>query len=95
MTKADIVDIISKNTGITKMDTEAVVNQMLETVKDAMKSGHNIEIRGFGSFKVVKRAERKARNPTTNEEVMVPERYMPTLKFSKEVKAAVNEANAK
>jgi DNA-binding protein HU-beta len=93
MTKADIVDIVAKNTGITKMDTEAVVNQMLDTIREALKSGNAIELRGFGSFKVVKRAQRKARNPTTNEEVIVPERHMPTLKFSKEVKAAVNDSN--
>lgn len=93
MTKADIVDIVAKNTGITKMDTEAVVNQMLDTIRESLKSGNTIELRGFGSFKVVKRAQRKARNPTTNEEVIVPERNMPTLKFSKEVKAAVNDAN--
>jgi DNA-binding protein HU-beta len=94
MTKADIVDIISKNTGITKLDTETVVNQMLDTIKESLKSGKSIEIRGFGSFKVVKRAARKARNPTTNEEVLVPERHMPSLKFSKEVKSAVNDAQS-
>jgi DNA-binding protein HU-beta len=93
MTKADIVDIVAKNTGITKLDTEAVVNHMLDTIREALKSGNTIELRGFGSFKVVKRAQRKARNPTTNEEVIVPERKMPTLKFSKEVKIAVNDSN--
>ncbi len=93
MTKADIVDIISNSTGITKVETETVVNGFLDTVIDAMKSGENIELRGFGSFKVVKRAQRVARNPKTNEEVIVPEQYVPVLKVSKEFKKAVNEAN--
>ena len=92
MTKADIVDIISSSTGLTKVETEEVVKGFLETVKDAMKRGETIELRGFGSFKVVKRAQRVARNPKTNEEVVVPEQYVPTLKISKEFKEDVNES---
>jgi DNA-binding protein HU-beta len=94
MTKADIVDVISTNTGLTKIETEAVVNGFMDTVIEAMKSGENIELRGFGSFKVVKRAQRVARNPKTNEEVIVPEQYVPVLKISKEFKKEVNEANS-
>ncbi len=90
MTKADIVEVISSNTGITKIETEAVVNGFLQTVIESMKRGENIELRGFGSFKVVKRARRIARNPKTNEEVIVPEQYVPVLKVSKDFKQAVN-----
>ena len=93
MTKADIVDIVSNSTGITKVETEAVINGFLDTVIDAMKSGETIELRGFGSFKVVKRAQRVARNPKTNEEVIVPEQHVPVLKVSKEFKKEVNEAH--
>ncbi len=92
MTKADIVDVISSSTGLTKVETEAVVNGFMETVIDAMKRGERIELRGFGSFKVVKRAPRKARNPKTNEELIVPEQYVPVLKMSDDFKDAVNEA---
>ena len=90
MTKADIVDVISTSVGLTKVETEAVVNGFMETVTDALRRGDHIELRGFGSFKVVKRAQRVARNPKTNQEVIVPEQYAPTLKFSKEVKEQVN-----
>lgn len=92
MTKADIVEIIAESTGLSKVETEAVVKGFLDTVIDAMKRGEAIELRGFGSFKVVKRAQRVARNPKTNEEVIVPEQYVPTLKISKEFKRAVDEA---
>jgi len=92
MTKADIVDIISSTTGLTKVETEAVVKGFMETVIDAMKRGETIELRGFGSFKVVKRAQRVARNPKTNEEVIVPEQFVPMLKVSREFKEAVNES---
>jgi len=93
MTKADIVDVISTATGITKVETEAVVKGFLDTVIDAMKRGETIELRGFGSFKVVKRAQRVARNPKTNEEVIVPEQYVPMLKVSKDFKKIVNQTN--
>jgi len=86
MTKADIVDIISSSVGLTKVETEAVVNGFMETVIDAMKRGEHIELRGFG------RAQRVARNPKTNEEVIVPEQYVPMLKVSKDFKEAVNES---
>lgn len=92
MTKADIVGIISDFTGLTKVETEAVVKGFLDTVIDAMKKGETIELRGFGSFKVVKRAQRVARNPKTNEEVIVPEQHVPVLKMSKDFKKQVNEA---
>jgi nucleoid DNA-binding protein len=92
MTKADIVEIISQSTGITKVETEAVVKGFLDTIIDAMKKGENIELRGFGSFKVVKRAKRIARNPKSNEEVIVPEQFMPVLKISKDFKKEVNNS---
>ena len=94
MTKADIVDIISSSIGLTKVETEAVVNGFMETVIEAMKRGDNIELRGFGSFKVVKRAQRVARNPKTNVEVIVPEQFVPVLKVSKDFKEVVNDSMA-
>lgn len=92
MTKSDIVDIISSSTGISKVETEAVVKGFMETIIESMKKGETIELRGFGSFKVVKRAQRVARNPKTNQEVIVPSQHVPVLKVSKDFKVAVNEA---
>lgn len=91
MTKADIVDKIAGATGLTKVETEAVVDGFILTVIDALKDGKNIEIRGFGSYKVKKRKGRVARNPRTGEQVMVGEHWVPLFKVSKEVKVAVNQ----
>ncbi|MBP8975199.1 MAG: integration host factor subunit beta [Bacteroidetes bacterium] len=91
MTKADIVDKIASATGLTKVETEAVVDGFIQSVIDAMKEGKNIEIRGFGSFKVKKRKGRMARNPRTGEQVLVGEHYVPYFKVSKEMKQAVND----
>ncbi|MCK9410403.1 MAG: HU family DNA-binding protein, partial [Bacteroidetes bacterium] len=52
MTKADIVDVIASGTGLTKVETEAVVDGFIQTVIASLRDGKNIEIRGFGSFKV-------------------------------------------
>ena len=91
MTKADIVDVIASATGLTKVETEAVVDGFISTVINSLKDGKNIEIRGFGSFKVKKRRGRMARNPRTGEQVRVEEHYVPLFKVSKELKGLVNE----
>jgi len=90
LTKADIVDHIASGTGLTKVETEAVVDGFIQTVIEALKEGKNIEIRGFGSFKTKKRKGRVARNPRTGEQVMVDEHFVPIFKVSKELKSVVN-----
>ena len=91
MTKADIVEVIASATGLTKVETEAVVDGFIMTVITAMKEGKNIEIRGFGSFKIKKRKGRMARNPRTGAQVKVDEHFVPIFKVSKEMKQVVNE----
>jgi len=91
LTKADIVDVIASGTGLTKVETEAVVDGFIQTVIASLRDGKNIEIRGFGSFKVKKRKGRIARNPRTGEQVQVDEHYVPIFKVSKDLKAIVNE----
>ena len=89
MTKADLVEQIADATGLTKKDTAVVVDGFLEAVKQAMAQEKNIEIRGFGSFKVKRRKARKARNPRTGDPVQVPSRHVPTFKPSKELKELI------
>jgi len=91
VTKADIVDVIASATGLTKVETEAVVDGFIQTVINAMREGKNIEIRGFGSFKVKKRKGRIARNPRTGEQVMVDEHFVPVFKVSKDLKHSVDD----
>jgi nucleoid DNA-binding protein len=93
LTKADIVRLIAQGTGLTKTDTAAVVDGFIEFVIDALESGDHIEIRGFGTFKVVKRAPRTGRNPRTGSEVKIASRKAPTFKPSKELRARVENEN--
>ena len=90
MTKADIVEKVAEGTGLTKLETEAIVEGFLNTVIQALRDGKGIEIRGFGSYKVKKKNARYARNPRTGEKVYVEEHFVPVFKFSKDFKAAVD-----
>lgn len=90
MTKADIVDCIAQATGITKAETAVVVDKLIGTVIDAISRGERIEIRGFGTFKVMKRAPRTGRNPKTGAVVKIPQRDMPVFKPSRELRARVH-----
>lgn len=95
VTKSDIIDRIAAGTGLTKIETEAVVNGFVATVIHGLTQGDNIEIRGFGSFKVQHRSSRSARNPRTNEEIELGERYVPVFKPSREFRDEVDRASKK
>jgi nucleoid DNA-binding protein len=90
MTKADIVDVVSQGTGLTKVETQAVIDGLLATISYALQMGERIDLRGFGNFKVVKRKERTARNPGTNESIRVPEQNAAVFKPSKDLKEFIN-----
>ena len=96
MTKADLVQLASEaiGPGITKKDAAVVVDAFLNAVKDAMGEHKNIEIRGFGTFKVRKRRSRMARNPRTGSPVEVSARPDPVFKPSKELRALVADMDA-
>jgi len=95
MTKADLVKIISENTGIIRKDVAVVVDALLYAIKDSMAKGNHIEIRGFGTFKLKTRKPRVGRNPKTDQKVPVPARTVPTFKFSREFKNTVVSVKTK
>jgi nucleoid DNA-binding protein len=91
MTKADLVEEISQQTGVSKHHTAVVVDHLLDAVCRALSEGRHLEIRGFGTFKVRERRARRARNPRSGSEVLVPAKLVPVFKPSKELKAQVLE----
>lgn len=91
MTRADIANKISVATGLSKVETEAVVEGFIHCVIEALKEHESIEIRGFGTFKVKERKPRTARNPKTGAKVELGKRYVPMFKVSKEFKKIVND----
>ena len=94
MTKADLVRLVSTDTGIIRKDVAIAVDAFLEAIKDSLKEGKHIEIRGFGTFKLKTRKPRIGRNPKTDEKVDIPARVVPTFKFSKELKTEINDSNS-
>jgi DNA-binding protein HU-beta len=92
MTRADIANKIATATGLSKVETEAVVEGFILCVIDALKENQTIEIRGFGTFKVKEREPRVARNPKTGAKVELGRRFVPMFKVSKEFKKAVNDS---
>lgn len=91
MTKADIVDEISKATGLTKVETKAVVEGVFTCIMDAISEGKRIELRGFGVFKHKSRKPRMARNPRTGDLVPLEKRFVPIFKPSPEFLEKVNQ----
>ncbi|MDP4188928.1 MAG: HU family DNA-binding protein [Bacteroidota bacterium] len=80
MTKADIVNEISKNTGIEKITVQKTVESFMETIKDSLSKDKNVYLRGFGSYIVKKRAKKTARNISKNTTIIIPEHFIPAFK---------------
>ena len=91
ITKKDLVERISEKTGLTQVDTKIVVESFLDSIAKALESGRNIEIRGFGRFKIKKRKARIARNPRTNEQIQVDDGFKPVFEASRELRDRVDE----
>jgi DNA-binding protein HU-beta len=89
MTKADVVNEISRNTGIEKVVVQRTVEAFMVTVKDSLIDGKNVYLRGFGSMVVKKRAEKTARNISKNTTMIIPAHNIPSFKPSKEFLAKV------
>lgn len=90
MTKADLVEEVTKLGDLTRRDSEVIVETIFDSVIGALRSGDKIEIRGFGSFRIRQRKPRIGRNPKTGTKVEVPAKKVPYFKPSKELRDLVN-----
>ena len=91
MNKAELVAAIDAKTGDTKKGAEASVNAFVDVITDALAKGDKVQLVGFGSFEVRKRAARKGRNPRTKEEIKIPASKAPVFKAGKALKDLVNK----
>ena len=91
MNKAELIAAIAAKTGDTKKGAEATVNAFVEVVSKALVGGEKVQLVGFGSFEVRKRAARKGRNPQTKEEIKIPASKAPVFKAGKALKELVNK----
>ena len=90
MNKSDLIAAIAAKTGETKKGAEAAVNAFVDVVTESLAKGEKVQLVGFGSFEVRKRAARKGRNPQTKEEIKIPASKAPVFKAGKALKTVVN-----
>jgi integration host factor subunit alpha len=90
LTKADIVETISKENGYTKNKSFEIVETLLEIIKSTLESGEDVLISGFGKFRVNEKRERKGRNPATGEAMMMTARKIVTFKCSRQLRDKIN-----
>ncbi len=91
MNKAELIAAIAAKTGDTKKGAETSVNAFVDVVTEALTDGDKVQLVGFGSFEVRKRAARKGRNPQTKEEIKIPASKAPVFKAGKALKDLVNK----
>ena len=86
MNKSELIAAIASKTGATKKDAEATLNAFIDVVTETLVKGDKVQLVGFGSFEVRKRAARKGRNPQTKEEIKIPASKAPVFKAGKALK---------
>ena len=94
MTKAELIEEVSRAVEMTQKDSEVIIEAIFDSVVRALRGGDKIEIRGFGSFRTRQRQPRIGRNPKTGARVEVPAKKIPYFKPSKELKDVVNDSAA-
>ena len=94
MTKAELIEEVSKVVEMTRKDSEIIVETIFESIVNSLHKGDKIEIRGFGSFRTRQRQPRVGRNPKTGSRVEVPSKRIPYFKPSKELRDLVNQSAA-
>jgi nucleoid DNA-binding protein len=89
MNKGQLVEAIAKSTGVSKAKVEAGLGAALEVITKALKKGDNIQLVGFGTFQVKKRAARVGSNPATGKKIKIPAKKVPVFKAGAALKKAV------
>ena len=91
MNKAELITSMAEKSQLTKKDAEAALKAFIDSVQEALEGGDKVQLVGFGSFEVRKRAARKGRNPQTKEEIKIPASKAPVFKAGKALKDLVNK----
>ena len=86
MNKTELIAIAAENAGLTKKDTERILNAALEAISQALVRGEKVQLSGFGTFETKDREARVGRNPHTKEAIEIPATRVPSFKASKALK---------
>ncbi|RMF70590.1 MAG: HU family DNA-binding protein [Alphaproteobacteria bacterium] len=90
MNKNDLISKVADATGLSKAEAAKAVDAVFSTITDALKSGDDVRLVGFGTFSVATRAATTGRNPRTGETIQIPASKQPKFKAGKQLKDAVN-----
>lgn len=90
MTKAEIISILAEGTGLTKVETAAVIDGLIATIRYALKKDEHFELRGLGTFKIVERKARNVRNPNSGEIMHVPAKKTLVFRVARDLKRYIN-----
>lgn len=91
MNKIELINAVSEKADISKKDAEIAINAVVESIFEALADGEKVQLVGFGSFEVKRRAPRLGRNPQTGEEIRIPAGKAPVFKPGKALKDAVDK----
>ncbi len=89
MNKAELVDEIADEVGLTKINVNKAINTIIEVISDVLFYGDKVTLVGFGTFKVIEKKARKGRNPQTGKEIQIPAKKVPKFLPGKKLKKAV------
>lgn len=89
MNKAQLIEVLAKNTKMKKVDAEGILNTALDAIKKSVKKGDDVTLIGFGTFTKTKRKARIGRNPQTGKEIKIPAMTVPKFRAGREFKDAV------
>ena len=89
MNKTELIAVVAENAGLTKKDTERVLNACIDAITAQLRQGNKVQLSGFGTFEVKHREARVGRNPVTRETVKIPEGKVPTFKPSQVLKETI------
>ncbi len=90
LTKAALAEQVAEDADLTKKHAEVIVEIVLGSIAEALRRGEKVEVRGFGSFRLRRRAPRRGRNPRTGDRVDVASKHVAYFKPGKELKALIN-----
>ena len=91
MNKAELINAVAEKAGLSKKDTETVVNATIDVIAGTLADGDKVQLVGFGAFEVKSRAERTGRNPKTKESIKIPASKVPVFKPGKALKDTVSK----
>ena len=89
MNKPELIASAAEKSGISKKDTERVLNAAIDSIVAALSAGERVQLSGFGIFEVKEREARVGRNPRTKETIEIPATRTPTFKASKALKDTI------